>query len=315
MDVDLVVVPEVNRCFYGAHRTLTRRIGGWRRIRPQTVQYRAVSAALALIIFGSGVAAGGVGALLGIGGGVFFVPLLNVALRFPLRTAAAISLASVIATSSAVSARRTGQHLINLRLGMVLEVATVAGSLLGGLTAIFFSEKALQRLFAAVMVFGAVAVLARVNRRNVSRDANLDFGWLGGQFHEDESGGTVTYRVKRLPVAMLASFFAGNVSSLLGIGGGVFKVPALNAWCGVPLRVAAATSAFMIGVTATSGAIIYYGRGDLPVLAAAPAILGVQIGSWAGLKLTDRLPAKVLKVLLVVVMTAVAALMLFRSVR
>src|SRR5437764_450589 len=93
---------------------------------------------------GVSVAAGGVGALLGIGGGVFFVPLLHVALGFPLRTAAAISLTTVIATSSSVSAGRSGEGLINLRLGMVLEVATVAGSLLGGLTAHLFSEATLH---------------------------------------------------------------------------------------------------------------------------------------------------------------------------
>jgi uncharacterized membrane protein YfcA len=268
---------------------------------------------LAAIIFGSGVAAGGVGALLGLGGGIFFVPLLHVALGFPLRIAAAISLTTVIATSSSVSAGRSGEQLINLRLGMVLEVATVAGSLLGGLTATLFSETMLQRLFGAVMIVSATAVLARVNRRNVILDPAADPGLLGGRFHEDESGGTVTYRVRRLPIGLLASFVAGNVSSLLGIGGGVLKVPALNAWCGIPMRAAAATSAFMIGVTATGGAIIYYGRGDLPVLAAAPAVLGVQLGSWVGLKLTDRVPAKWLKVLLIAVMLAVAALMLVRS--
>ncbi len=95
----------------------------------------------------------------------------------------------------------------------------------------------------------------------------------------------VTYRVKRLPAALAASFVAGNVSSLLGIGGGIIKVPVLNAWCGTPLRAAAATSAFMIGVTATAGAVIYYGHGQLiPVLAAA-AVLGVQLGSSVGMLL------------------------------
>jgi uncharacterized membrane protein YfcA len=274
----------------------------------------AVTLALALIIFGSGVAAGSVGALLGIGGGVFFVPLLHVALGFPLRTAAAVSLTTVIATSSSVSAGRTGGQ-INLRLGMVLEVATVAGSLLGGLTAHLFSETTLQRLFGVVTLLAAGAVLARVNRRNVMLDPASDPGLLGGRFYEDESGCTVTYRVKRIPVALLSSFAAGNVSSLLGIGGGVLKVPALNTWCGIPMRAAAATSAFMIGVTATGGAIIYYGRGDLPVLAAAPAILGVQLGSWIGLRLTDRVQAKWLKVLLVVVLLVVTVLMFLRSMR
>jgi len=274
-----------------------------------------VSFALAAIIFVSGAAAGSVGALLGIGGGVFLVPLLNVALGLPLRNAAAISLTTVIATSSSVSAGHSGEQLINLRLGMLLEVATVAGSLLGGLTAHLFSEITLQRLFGIVTAVAAFAVLTRVHRRNIVRDESIDPGLLGGRYHEDESGGLVTYRVRRLPVGLLASFVAGNVSSLLGIGGGVLKVPALNVWCGVPMRVAAATSAFMIGVTATGGAIIYLGRGDLPPLAAAPAVLGVQLGSWAGLRLAHRLPAKWLKILLVVVLLLVAALMFVRSTR
>jgi uncharacterized protein len=278
-------------------------------------EHRSVTVALALIIAGSGVAAGGVGALLGIGGGVFLVPLLHVALGFPLRTAAAISLSTVIATSSSVSAGRSGEHLINLRLVMVLEVATVGGSLLGGLTAHLFSETTLQRLFGIVAVLAAAAVLARVNRRNVVLDPAADPGMLGGRFHEDESRGTVTYRVTRLPVALLLSFAAGNVSSLLGIGGGVLKVPALNAWCGVPMRAAAATSAFMIGVTAAGGAIIYYGRGDLPALAAAPAVLGVQLGSWIGVRFAGRIPARWLKLLLVAVLLMVSALMFMRSAR
>jgi uncharacterized protein len=272
-----------------------------------------VTLALVLIIFVSGALAGGVGALLGIGGGVFLVPLLHLALGFSLHTAAAISLVTVIATSSSVSAGRAGSHLINLRLGMVLEVATVAGSLLGGVTAYLFSEATLQRLFGAVAILAAAAVLGRINRRNVMLDPAVDPGRLGGRFHEGESGGVVTYQVKRLPVALAASFVAGNVSSLLGLGGGIIKVPALNAWCGIPMRAAAATSAFMIGVTATGGAIIYYGRGELPALAAAPAVLGVQLGSWLGIHLARHAPARWLKILLALVLLVVSILMFFRS--
>ena len=99
----------------------------------------------------------------------------------------------------------------------------------------------------------AATMMTRLNRRNVILDPSVDTGVLGGRYVEQESGGVVSYRVKRLPLAMIASFVAGNMSSLLGIGGGVIKVPVLNAWCGVPLRAAAATSAFMIGVTATAG--------------------------------------------------------------
>jgi uncharacterized protein len=272
-----------------------------------------VTPTLAAIVFGAGAVAGGLGALLGFGGGVFLVPFLNLALNLPFTAAAAISLTTVIATSSAVSAGRTGKHLINLRLGMVLEVATVAGSLLGGVTAQFLAQSTLQKLFGIVAAVVAAVMVSRIGRRNVIVDPSADPGVLGGRFYDEESEGVVTYRVKRLPVALFASFLAGDVSSLLGIGGGVIKVPALTAWCGVPLRAAAATSAFMIGVTATGGAVIYYGRGQLIPSLAAAAVLGVQVGSWGGLRIGDKAPVRWLKLLMAAVLVGVSALMFIHS--
>ena len=272
-----------------------------------------VTPLLAAIIFGAGVVSGGVGALLGIGGGVFLVPFLNLGLSFPFPVAAAISLTTVIATSSSVSAERSGKHLINLRLGMLLEVATAAGSLLGGITAQFVAPAILQKLFGIVAAIVSVFMVGRVNRRNVILDPSVDSGVLGGRFYEEESGATVTYRIKRLPAALIASFAAGNMSSLLGVGGGVIKVPVLNAWCGVPVRAAAATSAFMIGVTATAGAVIYYGRGQLAPALAAAAVLGVQLGSWGGMHVGRRTSAKWLKLLMAGVLFIVAVLMFARS--
>jgi len=272
-----------------------------------------VTASLALIIFAAGVIAGSLGALLGLGGGVFLVPFLNLVLSFPFSAAAAISLTTVIATSSTVSAGRAGKQLINMKLGMLLEVATAAGSFLGGVTAQFVSQSLLQRLFGIVAVIVAVIMLSRLRRRNVILDPAADPGVLGGRYHEAESGCTVTYRVKRLPLAIAASFVAGNVSSLLGIGGGIIKVPVLNAWCGVPLRAAAATSAFMIGVTATAGATIYYGHGQLQPALAAAACLGVQLGSWGGMKFGAAASAKWLKILMAGVLFIVSAMMFLRG--
>src|SRR5262245_17582751 len=272
-----------------------------------------VTPALTLIIFVAGVVAGGLGALLGLGGGIFLVPFLNLGFSFPITAAAAISLTTVIATSSSVSAGRAGKQLINMRLGSLLEVVTAAGSLLGGLTAQLLAQSTLQRLFGAVAMIVAVIMLKRLQRRNVILDPSADPGVLGGRFYEDESACTVTYRVKRLPVAIAASFVAGNVSSLLGIGGGIIKVPVLNAWCGVPLRAAAATSAFMIGVTATAGAVIYYGRGQIvPVLAAA-AVLGVQVGSRGGMRFGQRASSWWLKILMAGILIVVSVLMFVRA--
>jgi uncharacterized membrane protein YfcA len=271
------------------------------------------SPAHVLIIFVAGIISGALGALLGLGGGIFLVPFLNLVLAFPITAAAAISLTTVIATSSSVSAGRTGKQLINMRLGMLLEVATAAGSVLGGVTALMLRQSVLQKTFGVVAAAVAAIMLTRLQRRNVILDPAAEPGLLGGRYFEQESGGVIVYQVKRLPLAIGASFVAGNISSLLGIGGGIIKVPVLNAWCGVPLRAAAATSAFMIGVTATAGAVIYYGRGQLvPVLAAA-AVLGVQIGSWGGMRFGQHAPAKWLKLMMAVVLLIVAVMMFVRS--
>ena len=122
------------------------------------------------------------------------------------------------------------------------------------------SDALLNLLFAVVTAAIAVLMLSRLERRNVLA-ADADPGTLGGRFHDDDTGREVVYRVKRLPLGMMASLLAGYVSGTLGIGGGILKVPILNAWCGVPMRAAAATSALMIGVTAAASAPHTYARG------------------------------------------------------
>ncbi len=271
------------------------------------------SAGLAFVLFLIGILAGSMGALLGIGGGVFLVPFLVLVLHVPMKIAVGTSLTTVIATSSAVSAGRLGRQLINLRLGMLLEVATTVGGLAAAIVATMLSAQTLQRLFGLVTAASALIMLRRLDRRNVITDPTVDPGRLGGRYHEAESGGEVVYRVKRVPLAMAVSFAAGSVSSLLGIGGGIIKVPAMNAWCGVPLRAAAATSAFMIGVTATAGAVIYYGRGEVIPWVSASTVLGVLVGSRIGLHISSRAKAKWQKMLLVVVLLVVCALMFMRA--
>jgi uncharacterized membrane protein YfcA len=268
---------------------------------------------LSLVLFMAGMAAGLMGALLGLGGGVFLVPFLVLVLHLPMRLAVGISLTTVIATSSVVTSGRLGRSLVNLRLGMVLEVATAAGGLTGGIVAAMLAPALLQRLFGVVAVLAALAMLGRLQRRNVLADPGVDVGRLGGRYYEEESGAVVAYRVRHMPLALAVSFVAGSVSSLLGVGGGILKVPALNVWCGVPLRAAAATSAFMIGVTATAGAVIYYGRGEIVAWMAASTVLGVLAGSKAGFALGERARAKWLKLLLAAILVAVGILMLARS--
>jgi uncharacterized membrane protein YfcA len=258
----------------------------------------AISAALIATVFGAGTVAGALGALLGIGGGVFLVPFLNVVVGLPVKVALATSLISVIATSSAVSAETAGRGLINLRLGMLLEVASAAGGFAGALTLERLDDRTVYLLFAVATALIAVAMIARVDRRNVILDPDVEPGALGGRFYDPESGRSIVYRTRRVPLALVTSFVAGNISGILGIGGGVLKVPVLIAWCGVPTRAAAATSALMIGVTAVASLPIQYANGFVVPPLAAAAVLGVMMGSRAGFIFSARAKARWLKILI-----------------
>lgn len=253
------------------------------------------------------------GALLGLGGGVFLVPALTLVYGLPFRQAAGIGLMTVIATSTVVSAQRAEDGTINFRLGIILEIATTLGGLAGGLTAQALSQRTLRVTFGIVAIAIAIVMFRQLRTRlDVVREAG-EAGWLGGQWYSMEHRRTLTYRVVRLPLALAVSFVAGNVSGLLGIGGGILKVPALTTWCGVPMRVAATTSSLMVGVTAAASAPLYYAAGDIPAPYAAASVLGVMIGTPAGFWVSARLTAHWLKLLLGLVLVLVALLMLVRA--
>ena len=167
----------------------------------------------------AGAVAGSLGALLGIGGGVFLIPLLNVGLGLPLKTASGISLMTVIATSNAVATSSATRRVINLRLGMLLQVVAVGGGLVGALVLPRLATETLYIIFATVTAVIAVVMVTRIDKRNVILDSSIDPGVLGGRFYEDESGREVVYRVRRLPAALgvslwVASFQGCSVSGV-----------------------------------------------------------------------------------------------------
>jgi len=260
-----------------------------------------------------GALGGMMGALLGLGGGVFLVPALTLVYGLPFRQAAGIGLMTVIATSSVVSAQRAEDGTINFRLGIILEIATTLGGLAGGLTAQALAQRTLRVTFGIVAIAIALVMFRELRRRVVPPPADPDAGWLGGEYYSTEERRTVRYGVRRLPVALAVSFVAGNVSGLLGIGGGILKVPALTTWCGVPMRVAATTSSLMIGVTAAASAPLYYAAGEIPAHYAAASVLGVMVGTRAGFWVGARLTSQWLKLLLGLVLVFVAVMMLVRA--
>ncbi len=263
-----------------------------------------------LLMLAGGAAAGVFGSLLGLGGGILIVPMLTLGFGRDLREAVGVSLVCVIVTSSAAAGVYLERRVANLRLGMALELFTAIGALVGGLVAFVLSEEVLAGLFAALLVYVAVSML----RPRVARaaDGPTDTGGAtAAPFGLDLSG--PGYRVRNLGRGAVGSLGAGVVSALLGIGGGLVKVPVMHLGMGVPLRVATATSNLMIGITASASAVIYLLRGEIDPYVAGPTAIGVFLGASAGSRVAHRVDLRLLRVLFVVVLLYTAVQMIRRA--
>lgn len=264
-----------------------------------------------------GVFAGTLGAIVGIGGGIVIVPVLVLGFGIDIRVAVATSLVAVVATSTAAGSAYVGRGLANMRLGMTLEIATTFGGITGGLIAVLIAPSALAGLFAVMMVVTALLTARRVEDHPVEEageDPEPATGWeepgtLAGAYYDGGRRALVRYRAERLGFGSSISFVAGTVSGLLGVGGGFLKVPAMSVGMRVPIKVAAATSNFMIGVTAIASLFVYFARGYVHPYTAAPVALGVVVGAIIGTATASKVSPKVLQMILVAVLVVVAVQM------
>lgn len=259
-----------------------------------------------------GVAAGAFGSLLGLGGGILIVPLLTIGFGLPLREAVGVSLICVIVTSGASAGVYLERHVANLRLGMTLELFTAIGALVGGLGAFLVSEGILAALFAILLVYVAVTM---VRSRGPERELDPDTAAAAPVRHPlglPLDG--PDYAVRNVGRGVAGSLGAGVVSALLGIGGGLIKVPVMHLVMGVPLRVATATSNLMIGVTASASAIIYLLRGGIDPLVVGPTAIGVFLGASLGSRTAHRIDLRILRLLFVLVLSYTAFEMIRRAV-
>jgi uncharacterized membrane protein YfcA len=268
-----------------------------------------------LAMLGGGAAAGVFGSLLGLGGGVLIVPLLTLGFGLPLREAVGVSLVCVIMTSSAAAGVYLERHVANLRLGMTLELFTALGALVGGSIAFLLDERLIALLFAVLLVYVA-ATMARggVAPTSASGEDVLPdrASHLASPTILDRLSGE-GYQVRNLGRGVTGATGAGIVSALLGIGGGIVKVPLMHLSMGVPLRVATATSNLMVGITAAASSIIYVIHGGIDPYVAGPTAIGVFLGASAGSRLSHRVDLRLLRLLFVVVLGYTAVQMLLRA--
>jgi uncharacterized membrane protein YfcA len=264
-----------------------------------------------LIIIAGGFITGVLGALFGIGGGLFLIPFLVILFHIPMHTAIATSLVAIIATSSAAASVYVERSQTNIRLGMILEITTTIGAILGGVTANMLSDLLLKKIFAVIIMIMGFLMWRRSRYRSERQSEVVPGARLNGRFLDGATGSIVEYSVRKIPLGMGISFIAGNISGLLGVGGGIIKVPTMNLFCGVPIKAATATSNFMIGVTAVASTFIYYAHGRIEPLITCAAVIGVLIGSLCGTRIGYKIHSKVITGLFALLMLLIAARMFF----
>jgi uncharacterized membrane protein YfcA len=276
---------------------------------------------LAAVLAGS-LLAGTLGALMGLGGGVLIIPLLT-ALGVDVRHAIAASIVAVIATSSGAAASYVRDGLANLRLGLLLSVATTSGALFGAFLNGVLPTRVLFLVFSVVL--GSSAVMMYRKRTPLSSGAPEEDAApraspghgrlrLGTSYWDATSGRERRYVPRRVGLGFLMMAVAGAVSGLLGIGSGALKVPAMDLAMELPIKVSTATSNFMIGITALASALVYLGQGRVVIPLVTPVALGVLVGASLGTRLLSRLPAATIRKGFVVVLAALVVEMFWKGV-
>jgi uncharacterized protein len=271
-----------------------------------------------VVVFIIALGAGLLGSLLGLGGGIIVVPALTLLFKIDIRYAIGASIVSVIATSSGAAAAYVRERMTNLRVGMLLEIATTSGALSGAYLAGVIAGRWLYIIFAVVMGYSAIVMMR--NRedalgRAVPPDPLADRLSLHGEYYDASVRQEIPYRVTRTKAGLALMYLAGVFSGLLGIGSGVLKVPAMDLVMRLPIKISTATSNFMIGVTAAASAGVYFARGDIDPFVAAPVATGVTLGAIGGSLLLGRLRSRVIRIAFVIVLLAVSLEMLMKGIR
>jgi hypothetical protein len=266
-----------------------------------------------LLVWTGSLAAGFLGALTGLGGGVVLVPLLTIFFKVDLHYAIGASLVSVIATSSGSAAAYVKEGFSNIRIGMFLEIATTLGAVLGAFLTAYLPAKYIAIIFGLMLMYSAYVSRKTRPRSDVADtpDPLATKLKLNGSF--PDTNGIRQYNVYRVPAGFSIMFGAGALSGLLGIGSGALKVVAMDQAMKVPFKVSTTTSNFMIGVTAAASAGIYLNRGYIDPALAMPVMLGVLIGSLMGTRVLVKSKTKSLRLVFSAVIVLLGIEMLLKG--
>ena len=265
---------------------------------------------LGLVILG--LCSGLFGALFGLGGGVIFVPILLLSgVADSATQAVAMSLTGIIAGSVGASTVLVDKGLSNVRLGLMLEITTCIGAIIGAIVATYLESWILMVLFSVIIIYSGIRMI--VNPERTVEPSSREDTPLTFRYRDESVGEDVRYEVQNVGSGMGLCTIAGALSSMTGVGGGAVKVPLMNIHMHVPMKAASSTSSYMIGITAFSGAITYFFAGEVILAYAACVAIGAFAGSLIGARYARKIPARHLRKYFSIVLFAMAILVLLQA--
>jgi uncharacterized protein len=255
--------------------------------------------------------------MLGLGGGVFLVPLLSLVFGVQLETAVAASAIAVVANSLSGATPYLRARFTNVRLALLLLTSTTAGAVAGGFLAIGLPESVLKGLFAALLLYVAF-VMGRRRLPTVASSVAVqlppDPYGLRGRYQDPSVNQIVTYVPQRLATGLQVASLGGVASGMFGIGGGPVTVPLMTLVMQMPVKAAASTSSFMVGLTASASAFVYYTNGLVNPRVTVAAVFGIILGARAGVRFATRVRPQSLTRLFVATLLILALSMLLDAV-
>ena len=260
-------------------------------------------------MFLTSVAAGVLGSIVGIGGGLLVTPVLTLIFKVDIHLAIGASVVSIIATSSGGAVAYVRDRVTNIKVGMFLEITTTVGAITGALIAAYINSNSLFILFGAILLLSVVPSFRR-RREELPKGVEND-SWstklkLASSYPDQRLKSEISYNITKTPQGLAIMYMAGVISGLLGIGSGAFKVLGMEGVMRIPMKVSSTTSNFMIGVTAAASAGIYFVRGDVNPFIVAPVVLGILGGANLGTRVLLKMRNTTIRYVFMIVLFAIA---------
>ena len=266
-----------------------------------------------LILLAASYAAGLLGSLTGLGGGVVVIPVLTLCFGGDFHYAVGAALVASIATSSGSGSAYVKEGITNVRLGMFLEIATTIGAVAGALVAVYLNNSVIAIIYSIVLLLTGTMQFVKKQDHTGERGSEAARRLRLFGTYPDKNGVHHAYELRNVAGGFGVMGIAGMLSGILGIGSGVLKVIAMDNLMKVPFKVSTTTSNFMMGVTACASAVVYVQRGNITPGIACPVLIGVLFGALTGARLLKRLNVRLLRKIFAFAVFAVAINMMYMA--